>query len=73
MFLLRNKKKYLSVFLNTLSYLELWYLFQKQQKSGNKAGNQQEKGEVKYFCDTCDRGYKDEDKYREHVDGHEKV
>lgn len=34
--------------------------------------NNSEKKEVKFFCDTCDRGYKDEDKYQEHVNGHEK-
>ena len=27
----------------------------------------------KFFCDICDRGYKDEDKFKEHNDGHEKV
>lgn len=26
-----------------------------------------------YFCDICDRGFKTEEKYKEHVDGHVKV
>ncbi|XP_053404461.1 FMR1-interacting protein NUFIP1-like [Mercenaria mercenaria] len=26
----------------------------------------------KYYCDSCDRGYKDEDKYKLHCDQHEK-
>ena len=26
-----------------------------------------------FFCDTCDRGFKTEDKYHEHVMGHEQV
>lgn len=26
-----------------------------------------------YFCETCDRGYKAQDKYQEHIDSHVKV
>ena len=26
-----------------------------------------------FFCDTCDRGFKTQEKYQEHVDGHMKV
>jgi len=27
----------------------------------------------RFFCEACDRGYKDEEKYNLHVAGHQKV
>ncbi|XP_005103615.1 nuclear fragile X mental retardation-interacting protein 1 [Aplysia californica] len=46
-----------------------------QQQSGKKKKEKVNRRDLAehnlFFCDTCDRGFKTEEKYQEHVDGHQ--
>ena len=53
------------------------FLFFQQGKPGNVKKQKKRRNDLpenyNYFCETCDRGFKEEDKYKIHINGHETV
>lgn len=53
------------------------FIFQKKPKNNFSQKKKQAARDLpannKYYCDTCDRGYKAEDAFQLHIDQHEKV